>query len=112
MNGNLATTNLLLGIMAAVSVLEALLIVAVAAACWTLYRRATRLAETVEARHMTPVTAHVVAILDDVREVTTTVKDEVERLERLRFDLQQRARRAIAIARGLRRVVHEFLHAA
>ena len=37
--GNLNTTNLLLGIMAAVSVLEALLIVGLAIMGWKLYRQ-------------------------------------------------------------------------
>ncbi len=39
MAGNLATTNLLLGIMAMVSVLEALLIIGVGVAAFVVYRR-------------------------------------------------------------------------
>ena len=112
MTGSLATTNLLLGIMAAVSVFEALLVVAVAVAGWMLYRRATHLVETVEARQVAPLMAHVHAILDDVQDVTTTVKEEAERIERLRANLQERMRRLIRIARGLRGVVQDFLHAA
>ena len=39
MNGELGTTNLFLGIMAAVSILQALLIIGVGIACVVVYRR-------------------------------------------------------------------------
>ena len=48
MASNLATTNLLLGIMAAVSVLEALLIIGTGVAAWMMYRRVMELIEGLE----------------------------------------------------------------
>ena len=101
MTGNLATTNLLLGIMAAVSVFESLLVIGLTVACWRLYRRTTHLVEVVEVRHVGPLLSHVHVILDDVKDVTATLKEETDRLHRL-----------IGIARGLHRVVQGFLHAA
>jgi hypothetical protein len=112
MTGNLATTNLLLGIMAAVSVLQGLLLVGVAIAGWTLYRRVAVLIETIDAKHAAPLAAHVHAILDDVQETTTTVKEETERVARMLSNARERRQRIIGVARGLRRVVNGFLHAA
>jgi hypothetical protein len=110
--GNLATTNLLLGIMAAVSVVEALVAIGMAFGAWRLYQRATDLVETVEARHIAAVTGRVNAILDDVKDVTERVKEEARWVGGVRAKWQSKARRAVGVARGLRIVVRELLHAA
>jgi len=88
MSGELGTTNLLLGIMAAVSVLEGLVIIGMGVAGFMVYKKATafveqwmELAHTVEARHLTPAMMRVNAILDDVKNVTAKVKDETERVD-------------------------------
>lgn len=89
MTGSLDTTNLLLGIMAAVSVLEGLVLLAVLFAGWKLYFAATqahtslmeRLQE-IEARHVAPMAARVNDILDDVKSVSGTIKDEAQRVDR------------------------------
>jgi hypothetical protein len=88
MQAELATTNLLLGIMAAVSVLEGLIIIGMGIAAFMVYKKAAALiddwmvlAHRVESRHMAPAMMRVNAILDDVRSVTAKVKDETERVD-------------------------------
>jgi len=88
MSAELGTTNLLLGIMAAVSVLEALVIIGIGIAGFMAYRKVTALvdrtmeiAEGIEARQVAPAMMRVNAILDDVRHVTTKVKEETQRVD-------------------------------
>jgi F420-0:gamma-glutamyl ligase-like protein len=88
MSGELATTNLILGIMAAISVLEGLVIIGMGIAGFVVYRRMARLVDTwmalaqgVEARQMAPAMMRVNAILDDVKTVTARVRDETERVD-------------------------------
>ena len=76
MSGELATTNLLLGIMAAVSVLEALAIIGIAIAGFIAYRKAMVLIEGLEVRQVAPAMARVNGILDDVKAVSARVKEE------------------------------------
>jgi len=87
MAGELATTNLILGIMAAVSVLEVLVIIGMGIAAVVVYKRMTGLVDTwmglakgVEARQMAAM-ARVDAILDDVKSVTARVRGETERVD-------------------------------
>jgi hypothetical protein len=125
MSGNLATTNLLLGIMAAVSLLEGLLIVGVGIAGWILYRRATTLLEGLEERQLAPAMHRVNAILDDVKGVSARVREETERVDyairstidrvddtadRVRSNVRAKTSRVIGIVRGLRTVIEELLH--
>ena len=67
---DLTTTNVLLGIMAAVSLLEAAALIAVLGGGFLMYRRLTRLIAGIEERHIAPVTSRVNAILDDVKGVS------------------------------------------
>jgi hypothetical protein len=67
---DLTTTNLLLAIMAAVSALEGLALVAVFAGGFLFYRRIMQTIAGIEARQIAPVAARVNAILDDVKVVT------------------------------------------
>jgi len=78
---DLTTTNALLGIMAAVSVLEALALIALIGGGLLLYRQVTRLIAGIEERQVAPVAARVNAILDDVKGVTTVVKNAAESAE-------------------------------
>jgi hypothetical protein len=88
MAGELATTNLILGIMAAISVLEGLVIIGMGIAGFIVYRKMTGLVDTwmvlahgVEARQMAPAMMRVNAILDDVKSVTGKVRNETERVD-------------------------------
>lgn len=72
---DLTTTNVLLGIMAAVSVLEALAIAGLLLGGFVVYRRLGRVISGIEERHVAPAAARVNAILDDVKGVTSVVKE-------------------------------------
>lgn len=124
MEGNLATTNLLLGIMAVVSVLEALLLIGVGVAGWMVYRRVMDLVNGLEQRQIVPLMARVNAILDDVKGVTTKVKEETERVdhaihttidriddtaERVRSNVRAKTSRLIGIVRGVRHSIEAML---
>ena len=82
MDGSLQTTNLLLGIMAAVSALEGLLLIGVCVAGWKLYRTVTTLATTVEERHIAPTLARVHVMVDEVSEVARRMRAETDQVER------------------------------
>jgi hypothetical protein len=116
MSGELGTTNLLLGIMAAVSVLEALVIIGIGIAGFMAYRKVTGLMERLETRQVAPAMARVHAILDDVKIVTAKVKDETERIDhaihntiewiddaagRLRSDVQVKTSPVVGFVRGV-----------
>ncbi len=78
---DLTTTNALLGVMAAVSLLEALALLALIGGGLLLYRRLTMLIAGIEERHIAPVTARVNAVLDDVKSVTSAVKQATDGAE-------------------------------
>ena len=78
MTSDLTTTNVLLGIMAAVSLVEALALIAVLGGAVLLYHRTIRLLEGVEQRQIAPAAARVAAILDDVKGVTGAVKEAAD----------------------------------
>ena len=74
MTSDLATTNGLLGIMAAVSVLEALVLLGLFALGFFLCRRVAQAVARIEERQIAPAATRVNAILDDVKEVTSVVR--------------------------------------
>ncbi len=125
MSGELGTTNLLLGIMAAVSVLEALLVIGLGIAGFMVYRRVMTLVEGLESRQVAPAMARVNAILDDVKGVTARVKEETERVdqairttmdrvddtaERVRTNVRVKTSRVVGLVRGLRVALETMLH--
>jgi hypothetical protein len=79
--GNLDTTNILLGIMAAVSVLEALLLIGIGVGGFMMYRRVMQLVTDLEARQVAPLREKVDAILLDVKAVTARVSQQTERVD-------------------------------
>jgi len=78
---DLTTTNVLLGIMAAVSVLQGLAVAGLLLGGFLIYRRLGRLLNGIEERHVAPAAARVNAILDDVKGVTSVVKNAAESAE-------------------------------
>ena len=117
MSGELGTTNLLLGIMAAVSVLEALAIIGMGVAGFTVYKKVMELVAGLETRQIAPTMIRVNAILDDVRDVTAKVRQETERVdhaihttigriddtaERMRWNVREKTSRVVGFIRGLR----------
>jgi hypothetical protein len=127
MEAQLGTTNLLLGIMAAASLLQAVLLIGAGIAGWTLYQRVTALLADVEQRHVAPMMSTVNAILDDVRGVTTTVKEETERVDhalrstihrvddtadRVRSNVRAKTSRVVGFVRGVRVAIETMLRPA
>jgi hypothetical protein len=125
MEANLSTTNLLLGIMAAVSVLEALLVIGMGIAGFMVYRRVMTLVQGLEERQVAPAMVRVNAILDDVKGVTAKVKEETERVDmairstmdrvddtadRVRSNVRAKTSRLVGFIRGLRVAVENVLH--
>jgi hypothetical protein len=124
MQVDLSTTNLLLGIMAVVSVLEALVVVGIGVAGWRMYRQVMELVNGLEQRHIVPLRARVDAILDDVKGVTEKVKDETDRVDhairatmdrvddtadRVRANVRAKTSRIVGFVRGIRTVIEEIL---
>jgi len=124
MDGSLDTTNIMLGIMAAVSVLEALLLIAVGVAGFMVYRRVTTLVNELEQRQVAPAMARVNAILDDVKVVSLKVKDETARVDhairstmdrvddtadRVRSNVRVKTSRIIGLVRGARTALETML---
>src|SRR4051812_35864109 len=81
MGSELGTTNLLLGIMAAVSVLEALVIIGIGVAGFMAYKKVMDVVNGIEARQVAPAMARVNAILEDVKAVSAKLKEETERVD-------------------------------
>jgi pyrimidine operon attenuation protein/uracil phosphoribosyltransferase len=124
MDGNLGTTNVILGIMAAVSVLEALLLVGVGVAGYLVYRRVMDLIDGLESRQVAPAMARVNAILDDVKVVSAKVKEETERVDyairstmnrvddtadRVRTNVKAKTSRIVGFVRGARVALETML---
>ena len=78
---DLTTTNLFLGVMAAVGLLEAVAVLGVFAAAFMVFRRLMQVINAIEERQVAPAVARVNAILDDVKGVTSAVKEEAERVD-------------------------------
>lgn len=124
MPADLQTTNLILGIMAAVSVLEALVIIGAGIAGYLAYSRVMTLVHDLELRQVGPAMARVNAILDDVKGVTTKVKEETERVDqaihttidriddtadRVRNNVRVKTSRVVGVMRGVRVAIESLL---
>jgi hypothetical protein len=124
MEPNLGTLNLLVGIIAVVNVLEALVFIGVGVAAFVIYKRVSELVTTLEAKHVAPAMVRVNAILDDVNGVTSKVREETERVDqaihstmdriddtadRVRWNVRAKTSRLIGIIRGVRVVIEELL---
>lgn len=75
---SLTTTNVWLGILAVVSLLEFLMIVAAGLFAYQMYKRVMTTIETVERVHIAPLRARVDGILDEVQSVTDKIKHAQE----------------------------------
>jgi hypothetical protein len=120
----LETTNLMLGIMAAVSVLEALVLIGVAVGAFMAYRRVLALINDLEARQIAPLRAKVDGILADVKSVTARVSHQTERVdhaiagtmekvdvtaERVKSTLLDKVHQATGVVRGVRAVITSLM---
>jgi hypothetical protein len=128
MESQLGTTNLLLGVMAAVSVLQALVLIGAGIAGFMAYRKVMALVNTLEEQHVAPAMGRVNAILDDVKVVSAKVKEEADRVDhaihttiervddtvdRVRWNVRAKTSRIVGIVRGARVAIESMLsHAA
>ena len=121
---DLQTTNVLLGIMAAVSVLEALLIIGMGVGGYVVYKRVTQLVTDLEARQIAPLRLKVDAILADVQSVTARVSQQTERVdhaisgtmgrvdetaERVKGSVRDKLNQTVGVVRGVRAVLASFM---
>ena len=81
MEASLTTTNVLLGVIAAVSLLEGLAVIGFFLGAFLLYRRIVHIIGGIEERQVAPTAARINAILDDIKDVTSTLKDQAGRAE-------------------------------
>jgi hypothetical protein len=124
MVGNLGTTNLLLGILAAVSVIELLAVIGAGIAGYMVYRRVMDLLAHLEQRQVAPAMARVNAILDDVKGVSAKVKAETERVDtaihstmdrlddtadRVKSNVRAKTSHLVGFVRGLRVAIEDVL---
>jgi hypothetical protein len=122
---DLHTTNVLLGIMAAVSVLEALLVIGMGVGGFLVYRRVMQLVSDLEARQIAPLREKVAAILADVKTVSARVSQQTERVdhaisgtmdrvdetaERVRSSVRDKVAQATGVVRGVRAIIMSILH--
>ena len=130
--GNLDTTNLLLGIMAAVSVLQAIVLIAVAVMGWKLYKQAMQTVRELEQRQVAPLVVKVNTlmgtvdeILVDVKRITSRVGEQTERVnsaisttmdrvdetaDRVKSSVAQRMQRVVGLVQGVRAVFSSFVN--
>lgn len=124
MEPQLGTTNLFLGIMAAVSVLQALVLIGAGVAGFMAYRKVMALVNTMEEQHVAPAMSRVNAILDDVKMVSEKVKAETERVDhaihttidrvddtvdRMRWNVRAKTSRIVGMVRGARLAIETIL---
>ncbi|MBW8895441.1 MAG: hypothetical protein JF613_04570 [Acidobacteria bacterium] len=122
---NLDTTNILLGIMAAVSVLEALLLIGIGVGGFMIYRRVMQLVGDLETRQIAPLREKVDAILADVKTVTARVSQQTERVDhaisgtihrvdetadRVKYSVRDKVNQAVGVVRGVRAVITSLLN--
>jgi hypothetical protein len=116
---NLDTTNALLAVMAAVSVLQALVLLAAAILGYRLYRQAMQTVREVEQRQIAPLAERVQlliaradAVLADVKDVTGRVTRGTERVNttagRVRTSVASRVLQMAGIVHAVRQAVGHF----
>jgi len=112
--GNLDTTNLLLGIMAAVSVLEALLLIGAGVMAYRFYTDAMRTLRGIEERQIAPLVARVNALMTRVDSILIDVKDVTARVttrtERVESAVSGGVNRVLTLVHTARAAVDGFFH--
>jgi uncharacterized protein YoxC len=121
---NLETTNLLLGIMAAASVIQAVLLVSLSIMGFRMYRQLAQTITDLEARHIAPLKVQVDGILTDVQTITARLSQQTERVdnaingtiervdetaERVRHTVRGTFAQATGIVRGVRAIIMSLL---
>jgi hypothetical protein len=122
--GNLDTTNVLLGIMAVVSVLEALVLIGIGVGGFLVYKRVMQLVNDLEARQIAPLREKVDAILLDVKAVTARVSHQTERVDHaisgtihrvdetaghIKGTMREKVSQVVGVLRGIRAVITSII---
>jgi hypothetical protein len=132
LEGNLNTTNVLLGIMAAVSVLEGILLIGVGYMALKMYRQTMEAVRQIEERQVAPLVSKVntlmtsvESILVDVKGITSRVEQQTERVksaisstmdrvdetaDRVKTSLAYRVQRVAGIVNGVRAAMGTFFN--
>src|SRR3954469_24964598 len=119
MAGDLNSLSIPLWIMAAVSVLQALLLIGIGVAGYLVYSRVMTLVSDLEARQIAPLREKVDAILADVKSITARVSEQTERVdhaisgtmgrvdetaERVKGSVRDKVNQAVGVVRGVRAI--------
>ena len=125
MPGDLQSLSVPLWIMAAVSVLQALLLIGIGVAGYLAYSRVMTLVNDLEANQIAPLREKADAILADVKSITARVSQQTERVDhaisgtiervddtaaRVRAGVHDRVSQAVGVVRGVRGVLTSLLH--
>lgn len=125
MDGNVESLNVPLWIMAAVSILEALVLIGIAIGGFLVYRRVMQLVNELEARQIAPLREKVDAILGDVKSVSARVSQQTERVdhaisgtmgrvdetaEKMKSTVREKVSYATGVVRGVRAAIASLLH--
>src|SRR5258708_37219493 len=123
--GDLTTLSVPLWIMAVVSVLQVLLLLAIGIAGYVEYSRVMALMKDLEARQIAPIREKVDSILADVKGITARVSQQTVRVDhaiaetiergddtavRVRAAGHDKVNRAAGVVRGVRAVIMSLLH--
>jgi hypothetical protein len=127
LTGDVTTLAVPLWIMAAISIVEALVLLAIGIGGWLAYSRVMTLVAELEARQIAPLREKVDAILVDVKTVTARVAHQTERVDeavigtiqrvdetaaRLRAGVYDTVTQTVGVIRGIRAVIMSLFHTA
>jgi hypothetical protein len=125
---DLHTTNLLLGIIAAMSVLGGIALIGLAVGGWIVYKKVLELGQLVsdlESRQLEPLRRKFDSILADVKMVTARVSEQTERVDhaitgtmdrvdetaaRVRSSVREKVASAVGVVHGIRAILMSILH--
>jgi hypothetical protein len=125
MSADINTLAVPLWIMAGLSILEALVLIAMVIGGYVLYSRVMTLVGELEAKHVAPLREKTEDILADVKVVTARVAQQTERVDhaingtidrvdetaaRVRAGVHDRVSQAAGVLRGVRAVIIALLH--
>jgi hypothetical protein len=123
--GDLSSLSVPLWIMAAVSVLQALLLIGIGVAGYLAYSRVMTLMNELEARQIAPIREQVDSILADVKGITARISQQTERVDhaiagtidrvddtaaRVRAGVHDKVSQVAGMVRGVRAVIMALLH--
>jgi hypothetical protein len=123
--GDLSSLSIPLWIMAAVSVLQALLLIGIGVAGYVAYSRVMTRVSELEARQIAPIREKVDSILVDIKRITARVSQQTERVDhaiagtiervddtaaRVRAGVHDTVNQVAGMVRGVRAVIMSLLH--